>query len=259
MRKAIVNGKVLELYDSVDEMPIANFQKYNRFMLLDAGIGSDIDSVDKHIAKVAKLLSRDSKADAVQELQNLRQNLYMIISDISPRQMAFAALIKSIDGKQVFDLSDDNLKSILAGLSRMRYGKLAELLFAIKKKLDSELEVYFPAFFEDAKDKEKHDILKKRTKAVLESIITGESRAEAIAEEDRKLFSDYRPSNFTGPDSAEIQYNKQFEAACLLIQEETGADPANMSVFQYYFALELIKKRAEEREKMLKRNRLNRK
>ena len=73
MKTLNIKGKIIKLYDSIDEMPIVNFQKYNKLILLDSGLGSDINSVDEHIVKLAKLIKTDiSKAS--QELQNLRQD-----------------------------------------------------------------------------------------------------------------------------------------------------------------------------------------
>ena len=54
MKNLIVNKKVVRVYDSIDEMPIVNFQKYNKYLLIDSGIGSDADDIDAHITRVAK-------------------------------------------------------------------------------------------------------------------------------------------------------------------------------------------------------------
>ena len=113
MKTINVRGKIIKLYDSIDDMPIVNFQKYNKYVLLDTGLGSDIDSIDEHIVKLAKHIKSSNAAKAMQELQNLRQNMHMVVCEISPKYMAFAALIHSIDGECITDLSDDNLKYIL--------------------------------------------------------------------------------------------------------------------------------------------------
>ena len=52
MKNLIVNKKVVRVYDSIDEMPIVNFQKYNKYLLIDSGIGSDADDIDAHITRV---------------------------------------------------------------------------------------------------------------------------------------------------------------------------------------------------------------
>lgn len=106
MKTTTLNGKKVVLYDSIDEMPIANFQKYNKYLLIDAGIGSTVDDVDGHIVKIAKFIKSGDQKKAMQELQNLRQNLYMISENISPKFMSFASLVKSVDGREVDNLGN---------------------------------------------------------------------------------------------------------------------------------------------------------
>ena len=55
-------------------------------------------------------------------------------NEIYPKYMAFAALINSIDGKKVTDLSDDNLKNIIADINKVRHSSLINFLYNIKKK-----------------------------------------------------------------------------------------------------------------------------
>ena len=76
MKNLIVNKKVVRVYDSIDEMPIVNFQKYNKYLLIDSGIGSDADDIDAHITRVAKFIKSNNAKKALQELQNMRQNIY---------------------------------------------------------------------------------------------------------------------------------------------------------------------------------------
>lgn len=135
MKTLNIGKKTVRMYDSIDEMPIVNFQKYNKYLLIDSGIGSDLDGIDGHVMKLAKLVQAGDKAKALQELQNMRQNLYMVVSGISPKYMAFAALVHSVDGKEVPDLSDDGLKELLGQLQDVKHGVVVEFIYGLKKKL----------------------------------------------------------------------------------------------------------------------------
>ena len=135
MKRLIINKKIIQVYDSIDEMPIINFQKYNKYLLIDSGIGSDIDDIDAHILKIAKYIKLNDNKKALQELQNMRQNMHMINSEISPKYLAFASLIYSIDGKVINDLSDSNLKNVLAEIKEIKHSKLVSILAWLKKKL----------------------------------------------------------------------------------------------------------------------------
>lgn len=253
MRKITVKNRVIEFYDSIDEMPIVNFQKFNKYLLIDSGIGSDAEDIDRHISKIAKFIKTDSKK-AMMELQNMRQNIYMVANEISPRHLAFTALIHSIDGKRVLDYSDENLKAILKDLQHVKRTWLVDLVLELKKKVDSELETYFPAEFIDAKEKEAYDKLKRRTALVLEGIKNGKNNAEEIEAIDVSLLDLHKPKSFIGADSAEVKYDKQFETTCLAISKEVGVDAKTMTVLQFYNAVEHLKQQSDARAKSLKSN-----
>ena len=252
MRTFNIKGKIVKLYDSIDEMPIKNFQKYNKYVLIDAGIGSDLNSIDSHIVMVAKLMKSDVNK-AVQELQNLRQNLYMVSSEISPKYMAFASLIHSIDGQELTDLSDDNLKQKLKELNEIKHSVIFEFLAWLKKKLSTELETYFPADFSDVKEKEVYDKLKQRALLVLKGIEEECTVSEEIDEIDAYLFSLHKPKSFNGSDSVEVKYDKQFETSCMLISQKTGMNAKSMTVLEFYNTLSNISKQAEIEAKAHKR------
>ena len=138
--KVIDTGKhVIKLYDSVDELPIGAYQRYNKFLLIDAGIGSSVDDFDAHIVKLAKLIGNNEREKAMQELQNMRQNLFMINSKVSPKYLAFAALVYSIDGKKVEAVSDDDYSELLAKIQEMPHSLLTKTLDWLKKKLQTSL------------------------------------------------------------------------------------------------------------------------
>lgn len=254
MKEIAIKGHILKLYDSIDEMPIMNFQKYNKYILIDSGLGSDIDSVDNHLVNLAKLIKTD-KAKASQELQNIRQTMHMIVSGISPKYLAFAALIHSIDGEVVTDLSDDNLKGLLSKLNKVKHSTIIDFIMKVKKKLDTELETYFPSEFgNSAKEKEVYDKLKQKTILKLEGIINDHDNSEQINKIDDFLFSLYKPKNFSGQSSVEIKYDKQFETACMYISQETSMNAKKMTVLEFYNTLGELKRQAELKAKAYKKH-----
>lgn len=252
MKTITLNKHELKLYDSIDEMPIINFQKYNKYIIVDSGLGSDIDSVDEHLVNLAKLI-KTNKDKAQQELQNLRQTMHLIVSGISPNYLAFAALIHSIDGKEVKDLSDENLRAIIAKLQKAKHSTLINALLQVKKKLSTELELYFPSNFIDSKDKEAYDKIKQRIILQLESIAIGADNTSKIAEIDKWLFDLYKPKSFNGKASFEIKYDKQFETACMIISQKTNMNAKSMTVLEFYSTLGNISKQAEAEAKAYKK------
>ena len=249
MKNLLINKKIVRVYDSIDEMPITNFQKYNKYLLIDSGIGSDADDIDAHITRIAKFIKANNNKKALQELQNMRQNMYMVNSGISPKYLAFAALIHSVDGKEVNDLSDDGLKALLKELKKIKHSKVIDFLLWLKKKVANELEIYFPGDFVNSKEKEAYDKLKNRTLLVLDSIINSTDNTEQIESIDAAMLNMHTPKVFIGSESVEVKYDKQFESMCLLIAQKTSMDARKMTVLQFYNAIDNIKAQAEAETK----------
>lgn len=256
MRKVIINNIVLELYDGIEELPIVNFQKFNKYMLIDSGIGSDFEGINDHITNLARLIKASDKTKALQELQNMRQNMFMIVSGISPKHLAFTTFIHSINGQRVTDLSDENLKRILTLLHNTKRSRIIELLAELKKKVQTELVLYFPAEFNSAKNKEAYDQIKRRTLLVLEGIETEKDMAEEIEKIDAAIFSGYKPKVFAGTESVEIEHDKGFETSCLLISQELHIEAKALTTLAFYSALETIKKQIEAKNKSMTKGHL---
>ena len=256
MKTVIIKNHTIKLYDSIDELPVVNFQKYNKCILIDSGIGSDADSIDTHIVNIAKYINSGDNAKALQELQNMRQNMHMVVSKVSPKYMAFAALIYSVDGKEQKDLSDSHLRELVDNLSEdMPHSILVEVLASLKKKLSTELETYFPSEFDSAKEKEAYSKLKTRTLLQLQEIIDESTdNSSAIAEIDKFLFSLRKPKNFNGKESEEIKYDKQFESACMVISQKTNMNGKKMTVLEFYNTLTNISEQLKAEKKAYKRN-----
>ena len=254
MKSLLINKKIVRVYDSIDEMPIVNFQKYNKYLLIDSGIGSDADDIDAHIVKIAKFIKANNNKKALQELQNMRQNMYMVNNEISPKYLAFAALIHSVDGKEINDLSDDGLKKLLQDLKEVKHSKVVDFLLWLKKKVTNELEIYFPGDFVNPKEKEAYDKLKTRTLLVLDSVINDTDNSEQIDAIDMIMLNMHTPKTYIGSESVEVKYDKQFESTCLLIAQKTNMDARKMTVLQFYNAIDNIKAQAEAEAKSLKKH-----
>ena len=134
MREIKLNKKKVLLYDSIEELPITRFHKYNKMILVDAGIGSDLAGLDRLIERVARYVKKNDLKNAEAELENMRQNVYFIQNNISPRYLAFAALVKSVDGVSCDDLSDDGLQKIVNMLSDENHKEVTDHLDSVKKK-----------------------------------------------------------------------------------------------------------------------------
>lgn len=239
MKIVNIGSHKLEIYDSIDELPITRFHKYNKMLLVDSGIGSDLADFDNHLERAIRFCK--SKPDlAISELENLRQNVYFIQTELSPRHLAFCVLIRKLDDEDCTDLSDDALKRVLEKISDLTNNDVTAQLDAVKKKIDEELNLYYPKIFDDSSVKEYYDELRRRTMAMLDQIITGENRQDEIEKITDLLLTYSKPGKFDGSDSLEIQYDKQFESMCLMLSQKLNVNPKNFTVLEYYNAFEYL-------------------
>lgn len=248
MKEVKLNGHTVRIYDSIDELPVVRFHKYNRMLLVDSGIGSDITDFDAHIERVVAYIRKGENENAAKELDNLRQNVYMILSGQSVRDLSFACLVESIDGQRCDDLSEESLGKVLQMLGGTPRKQLTDETQSAKKKIDEELSLYFPAMFDDVTTREYYDILKRLTVTNLERVADGDSderKAQAKALRERLVLYQ-KPKVFTGRDGLEVRHDKDFETMCLLITKETGRDAKAMTVLEYYNAYEYLREKAKK-------------
>jgi hypothetical protein len=250
MKEVELSGHKVSLYDSIDELPISRFHKYNRYLLIDAGIGSEIGDFDQHIERVVRYIRKRDNDSASKELENLRQNVFLVLSGQNIKHLSFACLIKSIDGKEVTDLSPDGLAKVLEAIGGASRGEVNDILSSVKKKIDEELGLYFPTLFDDVRTREFYDVMKRLTLNLLSQVAEGtdeekREQAEALREQ-LVLFS--KPKVFTGKDGIEVRHDKDFETMCLLITKETGRDAKGMNTLEYYNAYEYLKEKARKEQ-----------
>lgn len=251
MNRIKLNGHKVVIYDSIDELPMVRFHKYSRMLLVDAGVGSDINDFDAHIERAVRYIRKGDNENAAKELENLRQNVYLILQEQSVRDLSFACLVKEIDGRATDDLSEQGLAEVLTLLGGAPRKDIADTLGSVKKKIDGELTTYFPDLFDDVAGREYYDTMKRRTMAVLENVISGETkeRDEYIENLTEQMVLYVRPKTFTGRQSVEIQHDKAFESMCLTISRDTHTDAKRMTVMEFYNAYEFIVRMAKERQK----------
>lgn len=241
MRNLNIGNLKVEIFDSIDELPVLRFHKYNKMLLIDSGIGSDLVDFDNHIERAIRF-SRTKPDLVAEELDNLRQLVYFIQSEVSPKHLAFCVLVKSIDGQPFNDLSDDGLQSLLKRFADMPLAEMTAQLEAVKKKIDDELNLYFPGQFDDGAIKEYYDQMKRRTILMLDAIILGQNMESEIDQITTLLITYTKPMSFQGRDSMEISYDKQFESMCLLLSQQLHVKPKEFTVLEYYNAFEYLKR-----------------
>lgn len=257
MKKTKIGNHTVEYYDSIEELPITRFQKFNKLLMIDAGVGSSITDLDTHLHRMSKYVEKGQTDKYILEVANLRQNFFLIMNEVTPKYRAFAALIKSIDGEETSDISDNGLEQIFCKIQDAPVKDVDGVISEVKKKLDLECSNYFPGVFEDSSMKEYYTKLRQWTLLVLERIQI--KKEEERVEINRKidnladellLFAD--PKSFSGKNNEEVEFDKAFDSTCMFISQHLHVDPSAFTVLRFYNALTFVKDQVKREQKQLK-------
>lgn len=248
LMKTVKIGKhTAVVYDAIDEMPIERWHKFQRYALVDAGIGADIESLDRRLERVRRFVMAGKNDKAEVELSNLRQCVYLIQQEILPEMLAYAALVAELDGEACTDLSDEGLKRISERLKDAPKEDVSALFGAVKKKIDEELNLYYPKIFAGSEVKEFYDLMRARAVRVLRGIIEGSADPLKEAEaETTAVMTYFEPKAFSGDDAAEVVFDRQFATECALIAEQLHINARRCTVMEFYGAIDLLQARARE-------------
>lgn len=134
MKERKIGKYDVSFYESISEMPIKRFHIYNKYLIINSGIGSDEDSLMTHFAKLNGYIEKNDKDNATIELQNLMQNISFMLGKTHPITMTLAALIYSIDGVVIDDISESGLAKIVEKLNTIKISFLKKIVNDIKKK-----------------------------------------------------------------------------------------------------------------------------
>lgn len=250
MRTATIGRHTVEFYDAIDELPVVRYHKFQKLLLIDAGVGADISAFDARTERARRFLATGQYDEAAKEFDNLRQCVYLIQQEISPKHLAFAALVTKLDGRECTDLSDDALAGVANELKDAAIIEVDTAVEAVKKKIDEGLMMYFPRLFQDPSVKEYHDLLRKRTLAVLEGIVKGELNPEAAADAlTAQVLTYIKPKVYAGAEGFEVQYDRQFETLCLALSENLHVTPKAYTVLEFYNAFDFLADRSRQAEK----------
>lgn len=238
---------VLDLYDAIDDMPIGRFHRFNRCLMVDAGIGGDIAAVDAHLSKAVAFMKAERTDDAVRELENMRQGIWLVQNGISPKFSAFASLVAAVDGKSTEGWSDSELDALSERLKDIPFKVLSSELGEVKKKIDGELELYFPSVFGGTdRSSEWYASLKRMSLLVLREITEEADEEDRLKRESGRMLSMMAPRKFDGSTGAEVQYDREYETMSLAMTQQLHVDVKRMTVMEYYNAYEFLREQGKK-------------
>lgn len=138
-----IKGLKVEFFDNIEELSMKRYELFTKYIMLSAGIGGDIDSANAHFSKLYAFIAKNDVDNLRKQLINFHQNIKFAIDGLQPENRAFAALVKSINGKQYLKMNDSVIDEILLVLEqKTKRVEVLETINSLKKKLISRL-MYF--------------------------------------------------------------------------------------------------------------------
>lgn len=246
-----INGHNIVFYDSVEDLPVTQFHRYSKFLLVEGGIGDTIQDIDRHITRIINFLNNPKKAH--QELLNLRQCLYLVATEQDIHYKATLCLIKSVDGKDWTDFSDSGVEALYQLVNAASLKELNVLANQVRNAIDENLLQYFPRVFEDSTQKNYTDLLRQRALLQITAIVKDVDNEARIQDVTDKIYGMQNPKGFMGAESEEVRFDKQFEDMCLLMAKEFGGGIKKYTTMEFYTAFERLTRQYNEAKKLRNR------
>ncbi len=126
----------LEFYNDIQDLPLERFNAFNKYVMLDTELGSSIQDFDKIVVRIHEFINKEMTEDAVKELMNLRFVVNNVLNENNLKGLAFASLIKKVNGKAVEDYTEEKLRELLKELSDkgLTIGEVDSTVKEVKKK-----------------------------------------------------------------------------------------------------------------------------
>ena len=239
-----VNGNIVRLWDSIEEMPITRYQDFNKYLMIDSGIGSDTEDVIKHTVTLERFITEKKQPQALKELANMRQNMMFILAGINPKHDAFAQLVREINGKAYNTvLTRDDIEEIKEELDKtgMSFKKMAATLDEVKKKLDVEFEVYFPETVNNVTLIDYFTRLKRFAILIAQKVQGVKDIDGDIDKIEKSIIDSYEPKIYSGDSGLEVTHTTNFNETSLALSQRFNKDPDKLTVLKFYQLVELVK------------------
>lgn len=126
----------IEIYDSIQALPIMRFAKFNKYQMIAAEIGSTFEDYNRRTEKALAYLKKGMAKEAAQELTNRQTAVFNAYNEQTPAGKSFAVLVKRIDEKEYVKFAPDDLDQILIHLNDIGFDieTCIEKLTTVKKK-----------------------------------------------------------------------------------------------------------------------------
>jgi len=129
--------RTISFHETIDTLPIQQYQLVQKFSLIDLGVGSNIHDINRHMSRFDQLLETKDYDSIALERQNLHINFGFILdSQVIPLYM-LSAMTQSLDNEPISIKNSNDVDKIYALLetSDISYGVVRNTVENQKKSL----------------------------------------------------------------------------------------------------------------------------
>ena len=115
-----IGKTTVEVHNDINQLSMNRLSAFNRYSMLDAGIGSNIQEADEtHFNKIFEFIAIGDTEGTLKQVQALRKAIALTISEVNPEFISFACLIAKIGDKQYNDMSESGLGKVQEHLKKI--------------------------------------------------------------------------------------------------------------------------------------------
>lgn len=115
----LADGHTCSIYQSIFELPADRHTELNCYLLQLSGVGTDVESVNRHFAALSGFIANNQRSEAADELAQLHYNFHWGLDKFAPGTLAFACLVASVDGQACQDFTEAGLTTLSQRLSAL--------------------------------------------------------------------------------------------------------------------------------------------
>lgn len=243
------DGTRVYVYGDSKECPSKRYSRLQKYLVMDAGIGSDLESISSHFTRLYGFIGEAMTDTALKECENLHMNFFAVLNEMNFRSLAFAIIVASINDEPQTDISDEGLKRLLERVDSLELsqGTIETAVDEVKKKIGEELKLYFPRLFPDD-SVEFYQKLKQRIMLQGQMLIDpdgGTPEMIASMKEINRFFllqnlpQSFRPDDV---DNATVVLEKSFSQLVSVLGNNGAPNAQELTVFDFYGHLDYLSK-----------------
>jgi hypothetical protein len=244
------NSSKIELYESIDDLPIVRYHLFQLMLLQDSGIGSTMGDVVEHLSKMDYFMTHDMKKEAQDVRRNLQVTYFNIINELNYNHLAYACLVKRIGDETFTSIqTEHDVKQIHDKLKAIVTVKEVDEEVEKKKMIfEAEMKTFFPKRYQGVKTSELTRNEVRRQYLIAEySVMSGDINESEHKIAVRKFLDQNKPRLLDNSTNSEvIQSETAFHEMILIAQSSYSGINVFSTTKQFYSAMTLIEKQQEK-------------